>query len=134
MTVDDEGISYRPPRIGPFAFGGSLTWGEIKALYVGELAMGRRGRTRDQRFLCVLPKDADAFLQPYSFMNKTVLTLLMMQISSPFALPDSMLPLTIDELFARVRTQYADTIQAYGIELRKEYKGSLAAPFKKEER
>ncbi len=44
-------------------------------------------------------------------MNKTVLTMLMTQVSSPFVLPEAMLPLSIDELLARVRTQYADTIR-----------------------
>jgi hypothetical protein len=128
VTVNDEGISYHPPWIGPFAFGGSLAWEEIKALYAGELAMRRwNGRTSIQRFLCILPRDVDAFLRPYTVMNKTVLTMLMMQVSSPFVLPEAMLPLSIDELLARVRTQYADTIYTHGIELRKEYKGSFTA-------
>jgi hypothetical protein len=51
----------------------------------------------------------------------------MMQLGSPFALPELILPLSIDELLARILTQYADTISEYGIELRKEYKGSLTA-------
>ncbi len=86
----------------------------------------RGGRTNIQRFLCILPKDIDAFLRPYTVINKTVLTLLMMQVGSPFVLPEAMLPLSIDELLARIRTQYAGTIHTYGIELRKEYKGSLS--------
>ena len=81
--------------------------------------------------LCIFPKDIDAFLRPYTVMNKTVLTLLMMQVGSPFVLPEAMLPLSIDELLARIRTQYAGTIHTYGIELRKEYKGSLTASKKK---
>lgn len=132
VTINDEGISYHAPRIGPFAFGGSLAWEEIKALYIGELTMYRRGgRTNIQRFLCILPKDIDAFLRPSTVMNKTVLALLMMQVGSPFVLPEAMLPLPIDELLAHIRTQYAGTIHTYGIELRKEYKGSLTASKKK---
>jgi hypothetical protein len=34
-------------------------------------------------------------------------------------------------LLARILTQYADPISEYGIELRKEYKGSLTASKKK---
>ena len=49
-------------------------------------------------------------------MNKTILTIMMMQISSPFLVPESMLPLPIDE---------------HGIELREEYKGSITASKKK---
>jgi hypothetical protein len=60
-------------------------------------------------------------------MNKTILTIMMMQISSPFIVPESMLPLSIDELLARIRTQYADAIHEHGIELREEYKGSITA-------
>ena len=126
VTINDESISYHAPRMGPFAFSGSLTWEEIKALYIGELTMHRRGgRTYTQRFLCILPKDIEAFLRPYTLMNKTVLTLLMTQVGSPFVLPEAMLPLSIDELLTRIRTQYADIIYTCGIELRKEYKGSL---------
>src|SRR6266481_5968077 len=117
VTVNDDGISYRPPRMGPFATGGSLAWEEIQVLYIGELAMHRRsGRKSIQRFLCILPKDVDAFLQRYTTMNKTVLALLMMQISSPFLVPESTLPLPIHE---------------HGIELREEYKGSITASKKK---
>ena len=132
VTVNDDGISYRPPRMGPFATGGSLAWEEIQALYIGELTMHRRsGRKSIQRFLCILPKDVDAFLQRYTTMNKTVLALLMMQVGSPFIVPESMLPLPIDELLARIRTQYTDAIHEYGIELREEYKGSITASKKK---
>ena len=119
VIVNDESILYHFPRIGPFAFSGSLAWEEIKALYLGELTLRRiSGRTSTQRFLCILPRDVDAFLRPYAIMNKTVLTMLMTQVGSPFVLPKAMLPLSIDELLARVRTQYADTIHTHGIELR----------------
>ena len=126
VIINDKGIAYRPPRTGPFAFGGSLVWEEIEALYIGELTMHRR-TTNTQRFLCILPKDIGAFLQPYTVMNKTVLALLSMQVGSPFVLPEAMLSLSIDELLTRLRTQYANTIHTYGIELRKTYKGSLTA-------
>jgi hypothetical protein len=122
VTVDDEGISYHPPRTGPFAFGGSPGWGEIKAIYAGELTMSRRGRGSIQRFLCVLPRDEEAFLRRYSMMTMTFLALMKMQVGSPFVIPKAILPLTIDDLFAHARTQYADIIEAYGIELREEYK------------
>lgn len=126
VTVNDDGISYRPPRMGPFATGGSLAWEEIQALYIGELTMHRRSRRKSiQRFLCILPKEVDSFLQPYTIMNKTILTLLMMQVGSPFIVPESMLPLSIDELLARIRTKYADAIHEYEIKLREEYKGSI---------
>src|SRR5260370_41583794 len=132
VTINDESISYHAPRMGPFAFGGSLAWEEIKALYVGELTIPRGGgRTHIRRFLCILPKDIEAFLRPYTFMNKTVLTLLMMQVGSPFVLPEAMLPLSSDELLTRIRTHYADIIHTCEIELRKEYKGSLTASKKK---
>ncbi len=42
VTVNDDGISYSPPRIGPLATGSSLAWEEIQALYVGELTFLRR--------------------------------------------------------------------------------------------
>ena len=132
VIVNDDGISYYPPRVGPFATGGSLAWEEIQALYIRDLTMGRRsGRTSIQRFLCILPKDVDAFPQRYTIMNKTILALLMMQVGSPFIVPESMLPLSIDELLSRICTKYADVIHEYGIELREEYKGSITASKKK---
>jgi len=131
VTVDDQGIAYQPSRIGPFVFDGSLAWGEIKALYIGELTMNKRKSTNISRFLCILPKDVDAFLQSYPLLSKTVLSLMLMQVNTPFALPEAMLPLSVDELLARIRTQYADIIQAYEIELWEEYKGSLTTSSKK---
>src|SRR5260221_6666225 len=132
VTVNDEGISYRPPRMGPFATGGSLAWEEIQALYIGELAMHRRsGRKSIQRFLCILPKDVDAFLQRYTIMNKTILTIMMMRIGFPFLFPDPMLPLPIDESLGGFRTKYAEAINEHGIELREESKGSLTASKRK---
>jgi hypothetical protein len=127
ISVDDEGISYDIPRTGPFAFGGSLGWGEIKALYVGEITLSRRGQAGVQRLLCVLPRDEEAFLRRYSVMTMAVLALMKMGVGSPFVIPEAMLPLTIDELYERVRTQFAEMIEANGIELREEYKGSLGA-------
>jgi hypothetical protein len=127
VTIDDNGIAYQPSRIGPFGFHGSLAWGEIKSLYIGELTMNKRGRTNVRRFLCVLPRDVDAFLQSYPLLSRTALSLMMLQIHTPLVLPEAILPLSVDELLARIRTQYADIIQAYEIELREEYKGSLTA-------
>lgn len=118
--------------MGPFSTGGSLAWEEMQALYIGELTMHRKGgRTSIQRFLCILPKDVSAFLQRYTIMNKTILSLLMMQVGSPFIIPQAMLPLSSDELLAHIRTQCADIIHEYGIELREEYKGSITASKKK---
>jgi hypothetical protein len=132
VIVNDDGISYHPPRMGPFATGGSLAWEEIQALYISNLTMDRKsGRTSIQRFLCVLPKDADAFLERDTIMNKIILALLMMQVGSPFVVPESMLPLPIDVLLARIRTNYADAIHEHEIELREEYKGSITASKKK---
>jgi len=114
--------------MGPFTFSGSLAWREVQALYIGELTMPRRGgKTGSQRFLCVLPRDVEAFLRPYTPMNKIVLTWMMRWISSPFALPEALLPLPIDELFEHVRAQYAATILANEIERRATYQGSFTA-------
>ena len=118
VTVNDEGISYHPPRIGPLAFGGSLAWKQIKALYIGEVTTHQLGRLQTQRFLCVLPRDREAFLQPYTILNKTVLTLISMQVDSPFVLPEPMISLSVDELLASIRLHYADIISAYEIESR----------------
>jgi hypothetical protein len=132
VTINDDGISYHPPRMGPFSTGGSLAWEEMQALYIGALTMHHRsGRTTIQRFLCILPKDIDAFLQRYTIMNKTILSLLMMQVGSPFIIPQTMLPLSSDELKAHIRTQYTDIIHECGIELREEYKGSITASKKR---
>ena len=126
VIVNDEGIFYYSPRMGPFTFSGSLAWREIQALYIGELMMPRRGGpTNSQRFLCVLPRDVEAFLRPYTLMSRIVLTWMMRWISSPFVLPEALLPLSIDELIERVRTQYAATILANEIELRDTYQGSF---------
>ena len=118
VTINDSGISYDPPRIGPLSFRSSLAWKGIEALYISELTTRQRGRRSTQRVLCVLPRDVEAFLQPYALLNKTVLTLLLTQAGSPFAIPESVIPIPVDELLAHVRTHYADVISAYGIEIR----------------
>ena len=86
----------------------------------------RNGSTKIQRFLCILPADSDAFLRPYTLINKTVLALLMIQLGSPFAVPDAMLPFPADELLTRVRMQFAQSIHEHKIELRSIYKSSLS--------
>lgn len=118
VMVNDEGISYRPPRIGPFAFGGSLSWKQIKALYIGEVTTHQIGRIFTRRILCVLPRDAEAFLQPYTILNKTVLTFLLMRVGSPFGIPEPIISHPVDELLASIRLHYADIISAYEIEFR----------------
>lgn len=87
----------------------------------------RSGRTTIHHFLCILPKDVDAFLQRYTTINMAVLALIMMQVNSPFNIPASMVPLSIDELLTRIRTHYAHIIQKYGIEIWEEYKASMTA-------
>ena len=117
-----------PPRMGPISFSNSLIWQEIQALNICELTMKPRiGRKNIQRILCILPKDVETFLQHHTFINMTILVILMNQVGSPSIIPESMLPLPVNELLARIRTQYADAIHDYGIELRKEFKGSITA-------
>jgi hypothetical protein len=81
----------------------------------------RSGRKSIQRFLCILPKDVGAFLLRYTTINKPIIALLIMQVGSPLIVLESMLPLSIDELLARIRMKYASAIQEHGSELRKEH-------------
>jgi hypothetical protein len=89
--------------------------------------MTRRGKVRVQKFLCIVPNNEEQFLQSFSLLNKTILSLLTIQVGSPFALSESLLTGTVDQLFTRIQTEYADLLQKYHIEIREVYRGSLTA-------
>lgn len=116
VAITDEGISYSPPRIGPLAFRGELSWKQIKALYITEVTTHQLGRRGTQRVLCVLPKNVEAFLQPYTLRNKTVLTMFLTQFGSPFIIPETFISVTVEELLTHIRLYYADAISTYEIE------------------
>jgi hypothetical protein len=127
VIVDETGIAYHLPPFGPFNFSGSLSWDKIEALYIGELPMAQKRRPDPYRFLCILPKDAEAYLQPYTLFNKTVLTMLIATLKTPFAIPQHLLQLTSDQLLERIQTDYADILQSNAIEIREPYTGSFVA-------
>ena len=127
LVIDNETISYNPPKIGPFAFQGAIRWEEIEALYLGELTTRRRGKIKVLRFLCILPRDVERFMQSFSLINKTVLGILMIQVGTPFAISESLLTGTVDQLLARIQIDYLDKLKEYHIEIREEYKGSITA-------
>ena len=127
VRVNAQGISYNAPWTVFLNFSASITWEEIAALYISELTMSRRGRSGTYRLLCVLPKDLESFLRRYKLLNMTVRVIVMKATDTPFMIPDTMLPVTADELLSRIREQYADEIQAHGIELREVHKTSLTS-------
>ncbi len=127
LVIDNETISYNPPRMGPFAFQGSIKWEEIEALHLGELITRKRGKVKVSRLLCILPHGVERFMQSFSLLNKTVLGILMIHVGVPFAVSEALLTVPVDQLLARIQTDYSDKLQEYHIEIREEYKVSITA-------
>jgi len=122
VVVSDEGIQYHAPRVYPFAFDDTLPWSDIRALYIAQAPRPRSaGGAIKHRLLCIVPNDVDAFLRPMSVMNMTLRAIVMRQTGSPFLIADTLSTLGNDELLARIRSDYADLIERYEIELREEY-------------
>jgi hypothetical protein len=127
VVINDEGITYNPPKLGSFAFRSFISWEEISALYPGELTINKRGKMRVRRFLCILPKDVDRFLQPFSLMSKTALSLLTMQVGTPFVISELLIQGSAENLLSQIRTEYADFLRSHNIELRQKYSGSVTS-------
>jgi hypothetical protein len=127
VVINDEGITYSPPSFGSFSFHSRILWEEISALYLGELTTSKRGKTKIRRFLCILPKDLEKFLQPFSLMSKTALSLLTIQVGTPFVISELLIQGTAEDLLSHIQNEYADLIRFHNIELRQKYSGSLTS-------
>jgi len=126
VTIDDNGISYNPSRVGFVKFNATIAWEEVAALYTGRLTMQRNKSIVAHRFLCILPRDGESFWTRYNLFSKLVTAVLMAKMDlPPIIIPESFLPLTVDELLTRIGSQYRDEIQAHAIELREEFEVSV---------
>jgi len=125
VIVNQSGITYDPPRAAFFDFGASLPWDEIEALYPFELTLNRPGGTSKYNFLCVVPRDMEAFMHRRSLLNMTVMVILMNQSNAPFMIPEPMLPISAHALMVHIHMLYADEMRAHGIEIRAEQKNTL---------
>lgn len=128
VIVNQSGITYDPPKAAFLDFGASLPWNEIEALYPFELTLNRPGGTSKYNFLCVVPKDMEAFMHRRSLLNMTVMVILMNQSNAPFMIPEPMLPISAHALLTHIRMLYADEMRAHGIEIRDHQKNTLVFP------
>ena len=123
VVVNDEGIAYDPPAPWFVAFALSIRWQEMAAIFLTDLTIRGKKRTRTTRYLCIMPKDQDAYtkqqkiLRPRRFAHLVMMSI----IKVPFLLPElPILPISLDELLAQIRSRYAREIAAHGIEMREE--------------
>lgn len=125
VVVNQHGITYNPPSAAFLDFGASLAWDEIAALYPLEWTIGRPGGTSAYNFLCIVPRDVEAFLRRRTFMNMTVMVILMNQTHVPFMIPEPTLPISVHALLAHICVLYADEIRAHGIEIGEQQANTL---------
>lgn len=125
VVVNQQGITYSPPSVGVFDFGASLAWNEIEALYPFELTINRPDGPTIYNFLCVVPRDVETFMYRRNLMNMTIMAILMNQTQTPFMIPESTLPISINALLTHLRVLYADELRIHSIEVLPEQTQSL---------
>lgn len=125
VVVNQHGITYDPPRAAFLDFGASLAWDEVATIYPLEWTIGRPGGTSTYNFLCIVPRDVEAFLRRRTFMNMTVMAILMNQTHAPFMIPEPVLPISVHALLAHICVLYADEIRAHDIEIGEQQANTL---------
>jgi len=129
VVVNEAGIAYDPAIPWLVAFRLQIRWEEIAAMFLSELSIRGKKRTRTfPRFLAIMPKDQEAFVKQQKLLRPRRLPLLvvMSQIGTPFLLPEMAIsPSSLDELFAQIRARYQDEIEANAIEIGEERKLSI---------
>ena len=103
----------------------SIRWEEIAALYVNELTIRGKKRTRTNRFLAVVPKDEEEFFRREKMLSPRRLPILVVWsiTKTPFILYEqATAPTSSHDLLALISSQYQDKIQENGIEIREEQK------------
>lgn len=58
-------------------------------------------------------------------MSKTALSLLSIQVGTPFVISELLIQGTSEDLLSEITTEYADFIQLHNIEIRQKYAGSV---------
>jgi len=127
VVVNQHGITYSPPSVGVFDFGASLAWNEIEALYPFELTINRPDGPTVYNFLCVVPRDVEKFMYRRNLMNMTIMAILMNQTKTPFMIPESTLPISINALLTHLRVLYADELRTHSVEIRTEQTNTLTS-------
>lgn len=123
VVINDEGIAYDPPATWFVAFALSIRWEEMAAIFLSDLTIRGKKRTRTTRYLCIMPKDQDAYIKQQKILRPRRFAHLVMMsiIKVPFLLPElPILPISLDELLVQIRSRYAREIAAHGIEMREE--------------
>ena len=103
----------------------SVRWGEIAAIYINELTIHGKKRTRTHRLLTIILRDEDAFFRREKMLrlNRFPIWGALSLTKTPFLLYEQLiLPTTLEKLLAQISIQYNDKIQANGIEIREPQK------------
>lgn len=125
VVVNDEGITYDPPAPWFVVFSLSICWEEMAAIFLSDLTIRSKKETKTTRFLCIMPKDQEAYIKQQKILRPRRFAQLVMMsiIKVPFLLPEHLvLPISLDQLFTHIRLRYAPEIAAYNIEIRENQK------------
>ncbi len=125
VTINEKGIKYSPGATWFVNVDMSIHWEEIAALYVNELTIRGKKRTRTNRFLAVIPKDEAAFFRREKILRPRRFPILgIMGITkTPFMLYEQVTtPTSSHEVLALIANEYQDKIQENGIEICEEQK------------
>lgn len=98
--------------------------------------------TTNAHFLFIIPKDIEAFKRSRGFqdletfkhgrnllefdVSRLIVNVFLLKTGTPFLIAQEALPVPLEEVLDRIRTLFADKIEACGIEIREEQKTTLS--------
>ena len=115
VVVNAEGVTYNPPVLPLFKFNATISWSEIAAIYPDEI----RTQQRLHPYLAIVPKDIKSFLRSaYPFHKRLMIA--STSFGTPLPIVQTFLPISVEDLFSQICTQYHDKIEMYGIRTAKD--------------
>lgn len=115
MLVNDTGIVYTPSHRPVFTLNTAISWSQIAAILPREFSRQESSGRVTYSYLAIVPKDVSSFLDSYPFFKRLVLAGALQRLGAPMNIFSTFLPIPVEDLLTRIRTQYADKIEMYGI-------------------
>jgi hypothetical protein len=123
VVVTKDGITYDPPGWSIFKFNASILWSQITAIYPGEFVKQRHGVNVMYPYLAIIPQDMLSFLESaYPPLKRRMVMYTLQSFGGPMTIAENFLPISVEDLFLQISTQFHCKIDAYGIRTEK---GSL---------
>ncbi len=119
VVINEKGIAYDPPVWPNFKFNASILWSQIAAIYHDKVVKQRRGVTVTYPYLAIIPRDVLAFLESYPPLKRRMVVYTLQSFGGPMSIVENFLPISVEDLFLQIITQYRNKIDTYGIRTEK---------------